>query len=264
MNSIVALPIIAAVPTIAPAIPPEADPIFGAIDGYRQALAACVPVDGDIPDALSDRLCNASRAVMRTRPVSPAGLAALTGWMRERADDMRDCSTWHSEDLCALAATIDDATRGMSGLKAWSPAAGRNEERSDPTFALIEEHRAAEIAFKEAVHVEFGYEKSGPEVDKMKPRSRGVYEREFEQLQASTEDAGDRMCDLVQQLVTTSPTTLAGTVALCTYLEPMFNDMEGSNLPDEVTVGDDEVGPQGAFAGTVAQSIKNILNRRTA
>ena len=45
MNTLVSLPILAAVPTTAPAMLPDAeqaaDPIFAAIDAYRTADAAC-------------------------------------------------------------------------------------------------------------------------------------------------------------------------------------------------------------------------------
>jgi hypothetical protein len=140
MNSIVALPIIAAVPTTAPAMPSAAgdeqpfDPIFAAIDMHRQAEAACtaVPHGEDIPDELGDRCSNAFRAVMRTRPTTPAGLVALTTWTREETDQLRkNGSMLYAEDLCTIVATIDDAARGMSGLKAWSPPAPANRPRSD-------------------------------------------------------------------------------------------------------------------------------------
>jgi hypothetical protein len=113
----------AAMPATAPGRPDcTVDPIFAAIDMYRQADAACIAVDGDIPDDVGDRWSNAYHAVLRTRPTTPAGLAALTTWAREKAAWLHDqASMMNGEDLCTLVATIDDAVRGMSGLKAWSP-----------------------------------------------------------------------------------------------------------------------------------------------
>jgi hypothetical protein len=110
----------------AAAAPTEAsraiDPIFGAIDAWRRADAARVPVDGEIPDELADKFHEAFLALIRTRPITPAGLAALTTWMREWADDLHaNFSVPRGEDLCAITAAIDGATRGMSGLKPWSP-----------------------------------------------------------------------------------------------------------------------------------------------
>jgi hypothetical protein len=54
-----ALPIAAAMPANAEQ---SSDPIFAAIETWRRADAACVTVDGDIPDELGDRL------VVRQRP----------------------------------------------------------------------------------------------------------------------------------------------------------------------------------------------------
>jgi hypothetical protein len=66
-----ALPIAAAVPTIAPFEASRAiDPIFAAIDAFRRADAAVVAVDGDIPDELGDQCHEAYLAVVRTRPIT--------------------------------------------------------------------------------------------------------------------------------------------------------------------------------------------------
>jgi hypothetical protein len=144
--SAAALPVAAGIPTTASA---TADPIFAAIEDYRQADAACVTVNGDIPDEVGDRWSEASWVVMRTLPTTPAGLAALTSWARERADWLRANGTEARDSFCTVSATIDDATRGMSGLKPWTPpvtqpAAGLNENNpSDPIFGIIEKHRAA-------------------------------------------------------------------------------------------------------------------------
>lgn len=65
------------------------DPIFAAIEAYRQADAACISVDGDIPDELMDQRCDAYDEVLQTRPTTPAGLVALTSFAREQADENR-------------------------------------------------------------------------------------------------------------------------------------------------------------------------------
>jgi hypothetical protein len=67
----------------------SADPIFAAIDAYRQADAALIPVDGNIPDELMERYSDAYDVVIQTRPTTPAGLAALITWVREEADQNR-------------------------------------------------------------------------------------------------------------------------------------------------------------------------------
>jgi hypothetical protein len=107
----------AAIATAAPATAglAEPDPIFAAIDADRRADAACVAVDGNIPDELGDRSTAAYRALMRTRPTTPAGLAALTTWAREMADEIEGHSVLRAEDFCALTATIDDAVKALIG-----------------------------------------------------------------------------------------------------------------------------------------------------
>jgi hypothetical protein len=111
------------IPTTAmPAVP---DPIFAAIYAYRQADAATDAVPTGVEDEF-DRLMElrseAYNAVLCTHPTTPAGLAALTGWVREQAGWLRDNhSVLHANGLCALTAAVDDATRGMSGLEPWTP-----------------------------------------------------------------------------------------------------------------------------------------------
>jgi hypothetical protein len=112
----------AAIPTATLMATPAVDPIFAALDAYRQADAACVAVDGDLPDEIGDRWSETYHAVLGTRPTTPAGLAALTSWVRERPDWLdANGSGLGEKQLCTLTATIDDATRGMSGLEPWSP-----------------------------------------------------------------------------------------------------------------------------------------------
>jgi hypothetical protein len=111
----------AALPAAAEA---AADPIFAAIEACRHANAACIAVDGDIPDEIGQRWSDAEKTVMGTRPTTPSGLAALTSWVREKADWLRaNHSCLLEENFCALTATIDDTARGMSGLKDWVPPA---------------------------------------------------------------------------------------------------------------------------------------------
>jgi hypothetical protein len=133
-----------------------ADPIFAAIDAFRRADASCVAVHGDIPDELMDLRHAAYSVVLRTRPSTPAGLAALTTWAREQADWLRaNASGLHGEDLCALTVSIDDATRGMSGLEPWSPPLQAAAAVSaDPAFTLIAKKLAADVAHCEAINAQ--------------------------------------------------------------------------------------------------------------
>jgi hypothetical protein len=116
--SAAALPVAAAVSPIAPAAASQAiDPIFGAIDAFHRADAAFYAVEGegDILDEVGDRWSEAVDVVMRTRPTTPAGLAAFTGWARERADWLRKNWTEGGGDFCTVSATIDDAVKALVG-----------------------------------------------------------------------------------------------------------------------------------------------------
>jgi hypothetical protein len=101
----------------------EPDPIYAAIEAFRRAHALFfADTDDDIPDEIGYQYSAACRVMQRTRPTTPAGLAVLTTWAREQADWLHaNFSGLNSEDYCALTTSIDDATRGMSGLEPWSP-----------------------------------------------------------------------------------------------------------------------------------------------
>jgi hypothetical protein len=132
MNSVVSLPIIAAVPTAAPAISPAAepaaDPIFAALEVFRLADEKFYAVDGDIPDEIGDRWSRAVDLVIRTRPKTPAGLVALTGFVRDMvARSNRGDAGFGDKQWTPAIAAIDDATRGMAGLRPWSTPAALSE-----------------------------------------------------------------------------------------------------------------------------------------
>jgi hypothetical protein len=73
-------------------------------------------VEGDDMDELGDQQHEAYLAVVRTRPTTPAGLAALTTWARERADWLCANGTEAGDDFCKVSATIDDTVKALIGL----------------------------------------------------------------------------------------------------------------------------------------------------
>jgi hypothetical protein len=92
------------------------DPIFAVLDADRRADALCLAVDGNIPDKRADKRYEAFSVVIRTRPTTLAGLAALTNWTRERADWLlANGSDMLGEDLCTLTASIAEATAALCG-----------------------------------------------------------------------------------------------------------------------------------------------------
>ena len=253
--SAAALPIAGSLPTTAEA---TTDPIFGAIEAWRRSGAAMIAVEGDIPDELGDTHTAAFKVVMRTRPITPAGLVALTCWTRELAIELEPHSNLLSEDFCALTATIDNAARGMSGLKAWSPAPAHGQNSSDRIFRIIENHRASAKTFQGAVSVEYAYEKADSKVEAMDPVERQTYQSAFQVLQEATSDAGDQMREASIDVVNTPPASLAGIIALCEYLGPQFED-EALNLPEEIDWDDgSQSTPAAAFANTIKRAVMKM------
>ena len=92
-----------------------ADPIFAAVDEFRRAdadlSAAFEPLQEEgVIDKLWVRQEAAYGTVIRTCPTTPAGLAALTTWARERMDWLRkQGSSLEGDKLYELSAAIDDA-----------------------------------------------------------------------------------------------------------------------------------------------------------
>jgi hypothetical protein len=140
MNSIVALPIAAAVPTIAPVEAAQAvDPIFAAVEAFRCAeVEFYAERNGDIPDEIGDRWSEAADAVIRTQPTTPAGLVALTSFAREMAErSNRGDAGFADRQWTPVMVAIDNATRGMSGLKPWTPPVEDNAIAADAQLIAL-------------------------------------------------------------------------------------------------------------------------------
>lgn len=228
----------AALPIASPSIAassPEIDPIFAALDAWRRAEVALdemcqvYPRQGTASDMeeVLDRHSLAFRAVMRTRPTTPVGLAALTNWMREEADDMyANESCWLSKDLCAIAATLDDAVRGMSKLVPWSPPLPSPANQSDPIFAAIEDciakraqsdARFARVsaAYRKAAKHGLGVESS------LEDRNAFVEAEVGQDPDDYTDETSSAWWEATDNLFDIEPTTLAGVVALLRFADDL-------------------------------------------
>lgn len=226
----------AALPIASPSIAassPDADPIFAALDAWRRAELALdqmcdvYPREGTASDMerVLDRNSLAQDAVMRTRPTTPAGLAALTNWMREEAEDMHmNESHWYSKDLCAIAATLDDAVRGMSKLQPWSPPLPSVARQSDPVFAALEDCTAKQTeSDARYARVRAAYRKAAK--DGLGDESELTARNAFVEAEIGrdpdeyTDEAATVWWKAVDDLFDTNPTTLAGMAALLRYAD---------------------------------------------
>jgi hypothetical protein len=122
----------------------------------------------------------------------------------------------------------------------------------DPIYAAIERHRAACEAHREAVRVEFAFEEVGMTGEKL---------RQYQILQVATSAAFDDMDDVGCDLVNTKPTTLAGIVALCRYVEPLLNEEGTPQMPEIVAWEDDtESSVAGALANVIAAAVRTMID----
>ena len=158
MRSALALASLTAVaaPSIAPAalVPIPSDPIFAAIAEARTARAEFFGWQSgeDLPDELGHRYARARAELQRTVPTTPAGLAALTGFFREVQQVEWECDTIDPIPTAFLR-SVDDAVRGMGGLKPWSPGPVPPSETDAKLIALAERCIAAEREFHAACDV---------------------------------------------------------------------------------------------------------------
>jgi len=68
------------------------------------------------------------------------------------------------------------------------------------------------------------------------------------------------MADAGCTLVNTRPTTLAGILALCRYIEPLFGETDQPDLPDHIDYEDDAQAyiPE-AFAYLIGRAIEELM-----
>jgi hypothetical protein len=208
---------LAVLPVALPAA--AADPIFAALEAFRLAEEKFYAVDGDIPDEVGDRWSRAIDVVIQTRPTTPAGLVALTGFVRDLGtrQDRGDAGFGDKQWSLALAA-VDDAARGMAGLQPWSLI--RTETVSfapDPVFDLIEAHRAAFAAWMAALALQARLERAG----------------DRDAANEVAENPCHEANEAFQALVGASATTMPGLRAKVAYFEDLLADHETNWMLDE-------------------------------
>jgi hypothetical protein len=109
---------------------------------------------------------------------------------------------------------------------------------------VIEQHRKAAREHLEAVRIQFAYEEHG-----------GIQSERRE-----SDAAWGAMVDAGCTLVNTRPTTLAGILALCRYIEPLFGETDQPDLPDYIDYEDDAQAyiPE-AFAYVIGRAIEELM-----
>ena len=119
-------------------------------------------------------------------------------------------------------------------------------------YAVIEQHRKASAGHIEALRVEFAFEEAHD--------IEGERKEEYDRLYAATGDAWDAMDEAACNLVTTKPATLAGILALCRYIGPLFEGDDAPNLPEHIKYDDDtQEAPAEALCHTIGRAIEVLI-----
>jgi hypothetical protein len=87
----------------------------------------------------------------------------------------------------------------------------------DPIHDVIEAHRKAAREHIEALNIHCAFEECGMQGEKL---------AKYKRLTAETDAAYDRMEVVSLDLINTKPTALAGILALCRYMEPLFGETD--------------------------------------
>jgi hypothetical protein len=122
----------------------------------------------------------------------------------------------------------------------------------DPIYDVIEQHRKAAREHTEAIDLECACEEAG-----------GIYgerRKEYTRLYAATDVAWLAKAEAGCALVNTPPTTLAGILALCRYIEPLFAETDQPDLPEHIEYEDAAAAfiPE-AFACVIGRAIEELI-----
>jgi hypothetical protein len=122
----------------------------------------------------------------------------------------------------------------------------------DPIFAVIERHRKACAAHNEAIDTHMDFEEVG---------MAGAKLEKYESLVAETDAAYDRLDDVGCDLINTKPTTLAGILALCRYINPLFVKDDAPDLPEYILYDDDTTAtPAEALCYVIGRAAEDLMN----
>jgi hypothetical protein len=82
----------------------------------------------------------------------------------------------------------------------------------------------------------------------------------YNSLVAETNAAYDRMDDVGCDLINTRPATLAGILALCRYIKPLFEEEDSPDLPEYILYDDGtSASPAEAFCHVIGRAAEDLL-----
>jgi hypothetical protein len=154
--------------------------------------------------------------------------------------------------VAAVASAIGSGTLAAAAARAPDvPKAVTVPIGPDPIYDVIEQHRKAAREHIEALNIHCAFEECGMQGEKLE---------EYERLVALTDEAYYAMSSAGCTLVNTRPTTLAGILALCKYIEPLFGETDQPDLPEYIDYDDDTQAyiPE-AFAYVIGRAVEELI-----
>jgi hypothetical protein len=148
-----------------------------------------------------------------------------------------------------LGAIAGSAAAAGSGAGLALPTAKASE--TDPIYAAIEAHRRACTEHNEAVHIHMAFEEVRMEGEKLE---------KYNSLVAETDGAYLRMDDAGCDLINTKPMTLAGILALCRYIKPLFEEEDSPDLPEHILYDDGTTAtPAEALCYVIGRAVEDLI-----
>jgi hypothetical protein len=154
--------------------------------------------------------------------------------------------------VAAVASVVSVGT--LAAATAMDPSVPRavtmpRHSGPDPIYDVIKAHRKAALEHSEAERVQFAFDAGG---------KTGERREEYDRLVALDNMAWAALTEAGSTLVNTRPTTLAGILALCKYIEPLFGAVD--HLPDYIDYEDDAQAyiPE-AFAYVIGRAIEELM-----
>jgi hypothetical protein len=153
--------------------------------------------------------------------------------------------------VAAVASAVGAGTLAAATQAANVPQAVTVPAGPDPIYDVIEQHRKAAREHIEALNIHCAFEECGMQGEKLE---------EYERLVALTDEAYYAMSSAGCTLVNTRPATLAGILALCRYIEPLFGETDQPDLPEYIDYDDDTQAyiPE-AFAYVIGRAVEELI-----
>ena len=153
--------------------------------------------------------------------------------------------------VAAVASVAGAASLAAAAMAPNVPQAVTMPIGPDPIHDVIERHRKAVSEHNAALDIHCAFEECG-----MQGENLAKYKR----LTAEAAAAYDRMELAGLDLINTLPTTLAGILALCKYIEPLFGEIDQPDLPDHIAYEDAASAyiPE-AFAYVIGRAIEELM-----